>query len=78
VRVFEKRVLMRICGKKRGEVLGVWRKLHNKELHHSFSSPNIIRVMNSRRMRRTEHVVLMAEKRKAYNILAGKTEERVR
>jgi hypothetical protein len=73
VRLFENRVLRRICGKTRSEVIGVWRKLHNEELRHLFSSPNIIRVMNSRRMR-TGHVALMAEKRKACNILAGKTE----
>jgi hypothetical protein len=48
--VFENRVLRRIFGPKRDEVAGQWRKLHNKELNDLYSSPNIIRVIKSRRM----------------------------
>jgi GH43 family beta-xylosidase len=51
LRVFENRVLRRISGLKRDEVVGVWRKLHNEELHNLYSSPNIIRMIMSRRMR---------------------------
>jgi hypothetical protein len=51
LRVFENRVLRRIFGSKRDEVTGDWRKLHTEELHILFSSPNIVRVMKSRRMR---------------------------
>jgi hypothetical protein len=52
-RVFQSRVLRRIFGPKRDEVMG---KLHNKELHDLYSSPSIIRIIKSRRMRWTEHV----------------------
>jgi hypothetical protein len=62
------RVLRRIFGPKRDEVTGGWRKLHNEELHNLYSSPSIIRVMKSRRMRCAGHVARMAEKRNAYNI----------
>jgi hypothetical protein len=47
--VFENRVLRRIFGPKRNEVTGDWRKLHNEELHNFYSSPNIIRMIKSRR-----------------------------
>jgi hypothetical protein len=50
LRVFENRVL-RIFGPKRDEVTGEWRKLHNKEFHNLYSSPTIVRVTKSRRMR---------------------------
>jgi hypothetical protein len=49
--VFENRVLRRIFGSKRDEVTGVWRKLHNEELHNPYSSPSIIGMTKSRRMR---------------------------
>jgi hypothetical protein len=49
--VFENRVLRRIFGPKRDEVTGGWRKLHNEELHNLYSSPSIIRIIKSRRMR---------------------------
>jgi hypothetical protein len=49
--VFENRVLRRICGPKRDEVTGKWRKLHNGELHNLYSSPDIIRQIKSGRMR---------------------------
>jgi hypothetical protein len=56
VRVFEKRVLRRIFGPKRDEVTGGWRKLHSEELHNLYSSPSIIRMIKSRRMRCAGHV----------------------
>jgi hypothetical protein len=49
--VFDNRVLRRIFGPKRDEVTGEWRRLHNEELNDLYSSPNIIRVIISRRMR---------------------------
>jgi hypothetical protein len=49
--VFDDRVLWRIVEQKRDEVAGDWRKLHNEELHNLYSSPNIIRMIKSRRMR---------------------------
>jgi hypothetical protein len=54
--VFENRVLRRIFGPKRDEVTGEWRRLHNGELYALYSSPNIIRVMKSRRLRWAGHV----------------------
>jgi hypothetical protein len=51
LRVFENRVLRRILGPKRDEVTGVWRKLHNEKLNDLYCSPNIVRVIISRRMR---------------------------
>jgi hypothetical protein len=51
LRVFENRVLRRISGHKRDGVMGGWRKLHNKELHNLYSSPDIIWVIKSGRMR---------------------------
>jgi len=56
LRVFENMVLRRIFGTKRDEVTGEWRKLHNEELNHPYSSPNIVRVIKSRRMRWAGHV----------------------
>jgi hypothetical protein len=70
--VFENRVLRRIVGQKRDEVMGEWRKLHNEELHDSYSSPSIIRIIKSRRMRWMGHVERMGEKRNAYRLLVGK------
>jgi hypothetical protein len=67
-------VLRRIFGPKRDEVTGGWRKLHNEELRDLYSSPSIIRIMKSRRMRWAGHVVRMGEKRNAYRLLVGKPE----
>jgi transcription termination factor 2 len=72
--VFENRVLRRIFGPKRDEVTGDWRKLHNEELHNLYSSPNIIRMIKSRRMRWAGHVARMGETRSANRILVGKPE----
>jgi hypothetical protein len=58
--------LKRIFGPERDEVIGGWRKLHNEELRNLYSSPSIIRMVKSRRMRWAGHVVLMGEKRTAY------------
>jgi hypothetical protein len=73
LRVFENRVLRRIFGPKR-EVNGSWRKLHNDELYNPYSSPNIVRVIKSRRLRWAGHVTCMAEGRGVYRVLVGKTE----
>jgi hypothetical protein len=55
LRVFENRVLTRIFGLMKDEGKGKWRKLHNEEVHDLYSSPNIIRIIKSRRMRRPGH-----------------------
>jgi hypothetical protein len=73
--VFENRVLRRICGPKRDEVTGGWRKQHYGELHGLYSSPSIIRLIKARRMRWAGHVVRMGEVRDTY-ILVGKPEGR--
>jgi hypothetical protein len=57
--VFENSVLRRIFGPKRDEVTGDWRKQHNEELHNLYSSPNIIRIIKSRRMTWAENVARM-------------------
>jgi hypothetical protein len=72
--VFENRVLSRIFGLKRDEVTGERRKLHNEELRDLYSSPSIIRIIKSRRMRWAGHVAQMGEKRNAYRLLVGKPE----
>jgi hypothetical protein len=72
--VFENRVLRRIFGPKRDEVIGGWRKLHNEELHNVYCSSSINRMIKSRRMKWARHVARMWEKRNVYKILVGKTE----
>jgi hypothetical protein len=67
-------VLRRIFGPKRDEVTSGWRKLHNEELHNLYSSPGIINVVKSRRMRWTEHVARMGENTNAECVLVEKSE----
>jgi hypothetical protein len=74
LRVFENRVLRRIFGPKRDGVMGRWRKLPNEELHNLYSSPSIIRIIKSRRMRWAGHFARMGEKRDVYRLLVGKPE----
>jgi hypothetical protein len=76
LRVFENRVVRRIFGPKRDEVIGCWRKLHNEELHGLYSSLSIVRVIKARRMRWAGHVARMGEVRGAYNIMVGRPEGR--
>jgi hypothetical protein len=66
LRVSENRVLRRTFGPKRDEVKGGWRKLHNEKLHNVYSSPCIIRMKNSRRMKWAGHGARIGEKRNAY------------
>jgi hypothetical protein len=73
LRVFENRVVRRIFGLKRDEMIGR-RKLHNEELYNLYDSPSIIRMIKSSRMRWAGHVAGMGEKRNAYRILMGKPE----
>jgi len=72
--VFENGVLRRIFGPKWDEVIGEWRKLHNEELNDLHSSPNIVGVINSRRMRWVGHVAHMVERSGLYRVLVGKLE----
>jgi len=75
-RVFENSVLKRIFGSKRDEITGEWRKLCNEELNDLYSSPNIVRVIKSRRMGWAGHAARMEEKRCVYIVLVGKLRER--
>src|SRR5215470_6257538 len=68
--------LRRVFGPKGDEATGEWRRLHNEELNDLYSSPNIIRVIKSRRMRWEGHVARMGAGRGAYNILVGRPEGR--
>ena len=65
---------MKIFGPERDEVTGEWRKLHNEELNDLYSSPNIVRVIKSRRMRCAGHVARMGERRGVYRVLVAKRE----
>ena len=74
LKVFENLVSRRIFGPRRDEVTGEWRRLHKEELSDLYSSPNIVRVIKSRRMRWAGHVARMGEERGAYKVLVGKPE----
>jgi len=65
-------VLKRIFGSKRIEVTREWRELHNEELIFLYSSPNIVRMIKSRRMRWARHVARVGEGRGMYRVLVGK------
>jgi hypothetical protein len=69
-------VFSNLFGQKRDEMTGGWRKLHNEELLNLCSSPSIIRMVKSRRMRGTGHVARMREKANAYRVLVGNQMER--
>jgi hypothetical protein len=72
--VFENRVLTNIFGPKTEEVIGEWRKLHNEELYDLCSSPNIIRVITTRRMIWAEHVARVGDRTDAHRVLMRKPE----
>ena len=61
-------MLRRTLGSKRDVITGEWRKLHNEELNNLYCSPNIVRVIKSRRMRLAGHVALIGERRGVYRV----------
>jgi len=76
LRVFENRVLRRIFGPKRDEETGEWRKLHKEELNDLYCSPNIFRVIKSRRMRWAGHVARMGQRRVSYGVFVAEIWEK--
>ena len=74
--MFENKVLRRISGPRRDEVTGKWGRLHNEELNDLYSSPNIARVIKSRKMRWARCMARMGEERGVYRVLVGKAEGR--
>jgi len=74
LKAFENRVVRRIFGSKRNGLTREWRRLHNEELHNLYCSPNIIQVIESRRMRWVGHVACMVERRGVYGVLVGRPE----
>jgi len=72
--VFENRVLRRVFGPERDEVTGKRRKIHNEELNDLYCSPNIVRVVKSRRVRLVGRVARLGERRDAYRVMVGKPE----
>jgi len=76
LRVFENRTLRRIFGPKRDGVTGEWRKLQNEKLNDLYSSPNILRVIKSIRMRWAGHVARIGKRKGVYSVSVGKPEGR--
>ena len=74
LKVFENMVLRRIFGPRRDEVTVEWRRLHNEELNDLYTSPNIVWVIKSRRMRWAGNVASMGEEKEVYRVLVGKPE----
>jgi len=77
LRVLENKVLKKIYGPKQGDMAGEWRRLHNKELHGLYDSPDVVRIMKSRRLRWAGHVARMGEKRRLYSIVVGKPDGKI-
>jgi hypothetical protein len=75
--VIENRVLRRIFGSKRDEVTGEWRKLHDEELHDLYSSPNIMRMIKSGRMRWVAYVARMGRREACIRFWWGSMRERI-
>ena len=75
LKVFENRVLRRIFGPKRDEVIWEWRKVHNVELNDLYSSPNIVRVIKSGKMTWAGHVARIGERKGVCSVLAGNLRE---
>jgi hypothetical protein len=75
LRVFENKVVRRMFGRKRKEIIGGWRELHNEELRNLYGSPNIIGMITSRRMKWVGHVACTGEKQNAYMILVERNKE---
>ena len=75
--MFENMVLRRIFGPRSDEVPEEWSSLHNEELNDLYSSPNIVRVIKSRRMRWAGHVSRMGDVRGLYRVLVGKSEGKI-
>ena len=76
LRVFENMVLRRIFGTRRDEVTGEWRRLYNEELNDLYSSPSIVRMINTRRIRWAGHVARMGEERGCIGSCWGYRRER--
>jgi hypothetical protein len=75
LKVFENRVLRKIFGAKKKEIIGGWRQQHNEELHNLHTSPNKIRLFNSSKMKLAWHVARMGEKRNGYRFLVDRQNE---
>jgi hypothetical protein len=72
LRILRNRVLRRVFGLKREQIIGGWRKLRNEELHNTYSSSHVIRLIKSRRMKLVGHKIRMRETRNAYRVWMGK------
>jgi hypothetical protein len=77
LRVFDNVVLKKIFGPKKDEVIGEWLRLHKEELCDLYSSPNILWVIKSRRMRWVGHMAHIGDRRSAYRVLVGTPERKI-